>query len=160
MHGMVGGEAREIRLRGVCVVCTRETQGRETERQSVANDYRIADSHWSYFPMPFSRPGNATRSVVQGPCPRGDRSRKRRPLPTHDTRITNTPDQPNRQAQTDVPRLKVRTSLRPPMNNSCVTERKTHLPCVSFSQKKNHHGERQAPPSLSGDTRSQNLDQV
>jgi len=47
---MVGGEARDTTETCVCVcvcvlgVCTRETQGRETGRQSVANDYRIADS--------------------------------------------------------------------------------------------------------------------
>ena len=143
---------REIRLRGVGVCVRERLRGRETERQSVANDYRIADSHWSYFPMPSSRPGIATRSVVQGPCPRGDRSRKRRPQPTHDTRVTNTPDQPNRQAQTDVPRLKVRTSLRPPMNNSCVTERKTHLPCVSFSPRKRTTAEKDRRPWQSPET--------
>ena len=157
MHGMVGGEAREIRLRGVCVVCTRETQGRETERQSVANDYRIADSHWSYFPMPCSQPGNATRSVVQGPCPRGDRSRKRRPQPTHDTRVTNTPDQPNRQAQTDVPRLKVRTSLRPPVSKSRVAEGEdTSSPAYPFSPRKRKTTERGRRPHHSPEAQGLN----
>ena len=114
MHGMVGGEARDTTERCVCGVCTRETQGRRTERECQ----RLQNRRFTLviFPHVFIPTRKNHASVVQGPRPKGDHTRKRRPQPTHDTRVTNTPDQPNRQAQTDVPRLKVRTSLRPPMN--------------------------------------------